>query len=450
MIFIEIKKMKKILIAHPEGNINNNPNLFAIVELLCDNDYHVDILAKKNNAIDQNSNFDNLRIIFYEDKNDNIECLIEEKYSLIVGVDQGIIIASELAKKQKIPYCLISYEIMFRDEYKNSLKQKEIEACKDISFSICQDPVRSYFLSRENEIPLSKIFHLPVSGQYIKRYPKSNFLYEELNITKDKKIALFAGSISKWSLIEDIAKQTDNWRKDWVLVLHDRYGNKPGFLKPLIKNRPQVYISQKTYTTPRELDKLICSADVGIGLYKSNFKRAIEGKNLVFVGLSSGKLFTYLKFGVPVITNEIGQISDMIRDNNCGLVVKNVSEIYPSEIEKTPNCRSNCSALFKKYFDFNKKGSQLLELVSDSIGGSVDNDKIRAFNRNSEFQYSQSHINQIEYFFNLARDIKKSKYYQLGVSLCNPHMFLWNNKLSRFVKSRIKSLLNIKSPKKYL
>ena len=333
-----------------------------------------------------------------------------------------------------------STKIMFSDEYKNPLKQKEIEACKDISFSICQDPVRSYFLSRENEIPLSKIFHLPVSSQYIKRYPKSNFLYEEFNIPKDKKIALFAGSISKWSLIEDIVKQTDNWSNDWVLVLHDRYGNKPGFLKSLIRNRPQIYISQKTYTTPRELDKLICSADVGIGLYKSNFKRAIEGKNLAFVGLSSGKLFTYLKFGVPVITNEIGQISDMIRNNNCGLVVKNVSEIYPSEIEKIPNCRSNCSALFKKYFDFNKKRSQLLELFSDAQANEIETNKIKEFNRDFGFRYSQSHIRQIENYFNLARSIKKSKYYLLGFSLLNPHLFVWNGKLVRFIRAKVRQL----------
>jgi len=431
--------MKNILFIHPEGNINNNLSLFAIIELLCDNDYHVDILAKRNNAINQDSYFDNLQIIFYEKENDlNIESLVKEKYSLIVGVDQGINTASKLAGIQKIPYCLISYEIMFGDGIRNILKQNEIESCKNLSFAICQDPVRSYFLSIENKIPINKIFNLPVSGKYIKRHSKSDFLYKELNIPKDNKIALFAGSISKWAMIEDLVKQTDNWSKNWVLVLHDRYGIKPKFLKSLIKKRSNIYISKKSFSTPRELEKLICSADVGIGLYKSNFERAIEGKNLAFVGLSSGKLLTYLKFGVPVITNEIGQISDMIRDNECGLVVNNVSEIYPSEIEKISNCRSNCSELFKKHFDFNKKSIQLLELFSDSIENDVDIDKIKEFNRDSEFQYSQSHIGQIEYYFNLARSIKKSKYYRLGFSLLNLHLFIWNNKLIRFIRSRVR------------
>ena len=33
--------MKKILLIHPEGNINNNPNLTGIVEILCENAHEV-------------------------------------------------------------------------------------------------------------------------------------------------------------------------------------------------------------------------------------------------------------------------------------------------------------------------------------------------------------------------------------------------------------------------
>ena len=433
--------MINILLVHLEGNINNNPNLFAIVELLCDDGYRVDLFVKKNPTIDQNSYITNLQRFFLDDTNiDDVERLEKKKYSLIIGVDSGIVIAAKIARKLNIPYCYISYEIMFADELGTEKKNDEIAACKDISFAICQDPVRSYFLSIENNISINKIFNIPVTGNYKKKYPKSDFLYEHLKIPKDKKIALFAGSISKWSMIEDIVKQTDSWPKNWVLVLHDRYGSNFGFLSSLIKNRPKIYISDKPLKTPDDLEKLICSADVGIGLYQSNFKTAIEGKNLAFVGLSSGKLITYLRFGVPVITNEIGQLSDIIRDKKLGQVVANVSEINPVEVEKIQNCRENCFEYFKEKFDFNRKANQLLQLVSDSIKENIDSNEIVAFNNDSEFHYSLSHTKQIEYYFNLARDIKNSKYYRLGHILYNPHLFIWNNKVTRFVRRVVRKV----------
>jgi glycosyltransferase involved in cell wall biosynthesis len=437
--------VKNILIIHPEGNINNNPNLFAIVELLCNNDYRIDILVRKNSAIDQSSHIDKLSFYFYT----NIDIpryVVKKKYSLIFGIDQGIIDASKLSKSRKTPICLISYEIMFADEYGLLKKKKEIEACKNISFAICQDPVRSYFLSRENSIPISRIFNIPVTSDSKKRYKKSYFLYNQLNIPRDKKIALFAGSISKWSMVEDIIRQSDLWPDNWVLVLHDRYGTTHNSITSLIKNRPRVYNSAVTFNTTQELDKLICSADVGLGLYKSNFKSANEGKNLVFMGLSSGKLITYLKYGVPVITNEIGQLSDIIRENELGLVISNIGEINPAKIDTIKSCRENCVAFFKEYFDFQKKGRQILELISDSINGSIDIKKIVSFNNDFHFEYSLSHIKQIEHYFNLAKQTFNSKYYRLGYFLLNPQRFFGNNKISKKIITRLqKTCMNLKT-----
>ena len=432
--------MTNILLIHPEGNINNNPNLFAIVELLCGNGYHVDLFVKKNPVLEQNSYIKNLQRFFLDDMNiDDVERLDKKKYSLIIGIDTGIVIASKIAQKLKIPYCYISYEIMFADELGTEKKNDEIAACKNISFAISQDPVRSYLLSVENNIPDNKILHVPVAGNSVTDLSDSDYLNNYLNIPKDKKIALFAGSISKWSMTADIVKQTDSWPKNWVLVLHDRYGRDLGFLSSLIKNRPQIYISDRSLKTPDDLEKLICSADVGIGLYQSNFESAYEGKNLVFMGLSTGKLITYLKYGVPVITNEIGQLSDYIRQYKLGQVVRDVNEINPAEIDRIPNCSGNCIRFFKEKLDLRLKSSQLLELISDSINGKIDNNKINSFNNDSSFSYSKSHIEQIKYYFNLARDLENSKYYRLGYSLYNPKLIF--NKSVKLIKSIVRKTI---------
>lgn len=39
--------MKKIMIIHPEGNLNNNPNHTGIVEILCEQGYLVDIYSPR-------------------------------------------------------------------------------------------------------------------------------------------------------------------------------------------------------------------------------------------------------------------------------------------------------------------------------------------------------------------------------------------------------------------
>ena len=162
--------MANILLVHPEGTINNNPNLFAIVELLCGNGYRVDLLVKRNPTIDQSSYIKNLQRFFLDDTNiDDVERLDKRNYSLIIGIDTGIVVASKIARRLNIPYCYISYEIMFADELGAVKKNDEIAACKNISFAICQDPIRSYFLSRENNISINKIFNIPVTGNYKKR-----------------------------------------------------------------------------------------------------------------------------------------------------------------------------------------------------------------------------------------------------------------------------------------
>jgi hypothetical protein len=243
-------------------------------------------------------------------------------------------------------------------------------------------------------------------------------------------------------MIEDMIIQSNKWPINWVLVLHDRYGQLPDFLAKLVDKNAHVFISKATINTPRELEKLICSADVGIGLYQSNFNSYYEGKNLVFLGLASGKLITYLKYGVPVITNEIGQLSDIIRDNNLGLVVSSVDKINLAEIDNIKDCRRNCMEYFEKHLSFNLKANQLLELISNSILRYNIDEKITSFNDSLDYDYSLSRLKQIEYYFNLAKYYENSKYYQLGYLLCNPYLLTKRREFVKFVKSMTKDLFH--------
>lgn len=380
---------KGILIIHPEGNINNNPNLSGIVEILCENDYFVDIVSPRRD-FSQLAPSEGSRMLLYDDRvtrilskisvlkgikrildHHRIRLYDRENYKLIIGVDRdGIIDASYLSQLMDIPYGLISYEIFFRDETSINFKNEEIDACKHIDFAVCQDEVRSSFLSEENHIPLEKIINIPVAGRGIKKWETTQYLHNTLNIPFDKKIALFMGSVAKWSMISELLQSVGNWPEEWVLVLHNRYGLN-SHVNKLIGNghSKSIYISSESYPKPEDLSKMLHSVDLGIALYKPTFEGIYSGNNLKYLGLSSGKIATYLQHGVPVLTNEKGLISNYIREYRAGFIIGDIDEI--SSVLKSINLkesyREGIYTLFKEKMDLDQQITRLLKTIEKMI-----------------------------------------------------------------------------------
>ena len=300
-----------------------------------------------------------LRILNYP----RFKQLDRENYKLIIGVDRdGIIEASYLSQLMGIPYGFISYEILFGDEIGSIFKKEEIGACKHIDFAVCQDEVRSSSLSEENHIPFEKIIQIPVAGRGLKKGEKTRFLHTLLNIPFDKKIALFMGSIAKWSMIPELVQSVDNWPDEWVLVLHNRYG-----LNTLIRDiqSKKIYISSESYSKPDDLSIMLHSVDLGIALYNPTFEGIYTGKNLKHLGLSSGKISTYLQHGVPVLTNEIGLLSDYIRSYDAGIVVCDMSEIsgFLNRFNLNEHFDEACFNLFSEKLDLNQHIDPLLKKI---------------------------------------------------------------------------------------
>ncbi len=74
---------KKILIIHPEGNINNNPNLTGIVEILCENNYLVHICSPTRKDICQESPCDGATLSLVDSKNKSFTAGFEQLASMI-------------------------------------------------------------------------------------------------------------------------------------------------------------------------------------------------------------------------------------------------------------------------------------------------------------------------------------------------------------------------------
>ena len=365
-----------ILIIFPEGNITNNPNMLSLIILLSQY-YQIYIVSERDKQNDLN-----IQINYYFLKKlcdnktfkKNIEYLNDifkdVIFSLIIGVDQGIRFADFIAKEHNTSLALISYEIFFKNEWDSLLKQQEIDACKNIKFAICQDSMRAYLLSQENNIPLDKIINVPISESYHGPYNRTTYLHEKLKIPNEKKIILYIGSFGEWTMTKELINSTNSWPEEWVLVLHPRYGVDATVIPFLdyIDNNPKVYLSSETKNYTYELENIICSADLGLVLYDINISSPFTGKNLLFVGLSSGKFSCFMKYRIPVVVNNNTNITDIVSEYNLGYVVSGVDDIglLLSDNDASP-LYDNCEFFFRKYLDFSIYSSLILLVIKKTV-----------------------------------------------------------------------------------
>lgn len=341
----------RIAIIHPEGNYNNNPNLSGIIEILAESGHLIDIYAPR--LLERDQTFERPGVsVFLTDATfapeDGFVLLpsrtdpsflsrspeiaeLQVKPDLVIGVDRGIIEACVLATCWQIPYALISYEIYFAVEAPEHFKVPEIAACANISFAVCQDAVRTRELCRENQIDPRKVIQIPVAGRKPRPGERTTLLHDALELSPERKIALYMGELSgKWSGIDDILLGTEAWPEEWALVLHHRYGNgsATGLVeKVMSRRRRNVYFSPFPTLPFSDLGELLYSVDVGLAFYHPDPSHIGSNRNLEFIGMASGKTSTYFQHGVSVITNQIGELSDLIGQHSLGYVVSDGTQI---------------------------------------------------------------------------------------------------------------------------
>jgi O-antigen biosynthesis protein len=371
-----------ILIVHPEGNINYNTNLFGLVELLGDAGHSVTYVAPRRANLDQESRIATVNIKLREDCKVHGPVLfpgVEEiddpatrrdfetwrGFDLVLGVDRGIIEAAQLARHYGISHALISYEIFFQAETSPAFVAPTTEACRDLSFATCQDSLRSRKLSLECGIAPDKIVHMPVAGRRFRSSDsKPRLLHEQFNLQPGTKTVLHMGSFADWTRAPYLLKSTHSWPEDWVLVIHERYGAANSEIIRDLGHPDRIRVSHATFANPDEMSNFVQSADLGVALYHPTYEHKWVGANLEHMGLSSGKISTYLQHGVPVAIHELGEISDWVRFYNAGQVFALDQPFVP----ESPDAFSleGCRQLFEKHLDLDRFAETLLKAVSSS------------------------------------------------------------------------------------
>lgn len=367
----------KITVIHPEGNINNNPHLSGFVDLLCESGFDVQVISPFKPQIyqKQTNSKVHLNLIHSPDSGDDfisgflqvndIELLKLSGCDLIIGVDRGIIEASQLASHFQSKLALISYEIFFAAECTAGFKETEIQACRGIEFAIVQDKVRAQNLNVENQIPLEKMLYSPVAApSWSSDFQKSDYLHKKFNIPHHKKIALFMGMVDFWSGITEMVDIFKGLGSEWELIVHNRYGMDARTNKFMQQIQcSNIHFSKIPFEDPKDLKILVQGADLGIAFYKPNFKSIYTGRNIAELGLASGKISSYLQYGTPILINEIGEMSRLVEDHNIGLVY-NPQTLQMLNTIDTHGARTRAFKFFKQHLDLNRFFPAILNKIN--------------------------------------------------------------------------------------
>jgi hypothetical protein len=234
----------RILFVHPEGNLANNPNLSAIIELLVRSGHDIIVRSRRSSfARHENPNVKMLEVPGrIQNKLMQLSCHprkwplgklaitlvppLTPPADVVIGVDrQGVMEGAVIARSKGIPIAYWSYEIFFATECSPDFKALERREACSVRFAVAQDDLRARLLSEETGIPNDRILRIPVAGTGTQPAARTRYLNEHFGIPADRRIAIFAGSVDEWTLARRLVESPLLWPDDWVLVMHHRYGD---------------------------------------------------------------------------------------------------------------------------------------------------------------------------------------------------------------------------------
>lgn len=406
--------MKKAVILFFEGYISVAPTIINLSEYLTRNGYSVKIISSKNEkfraydpkikgvSIKRDSfnlnlfhkivlwflawvKYHNLSAIyrdylaFISYEKFVIRELKSRKADLCIAVDTiGLAAITSLSSIKKLVY--LSLEIDFlgpsnlflgkeSNLLKKRIKAREKSALKRLALVVIQDKERLKLLCKENCWTLASVpyFLLPNSPNSLNENEKINHRYFRnlFGISEDSFLVLAAGMICDETMSYEIVVDFVSSPKDYVLVLHERVNKTIKYNRYLasieyIKN-PSIYLSLNPLLF-EDIYKIYQDCDIGLVLYNPKY-----GNNFSNIVFASGKLSHYLKFGKPVIVNDINGMRSLIESYKCGAVITEVGMIDEKIREirlDYENYSKGARKCFEDIFCFDKNVETLLSRIN--------------------------------------------------------------------------------------
>jgi len=287
--------------------------------------------------------------------------------SILIAKDpQGLLIASAL--KRKCRKNLIIYwplELWIGKDIKRMglkiFKSIEKKLNKYAFCTIEGGKERCDLLRKENKLADQLMISIPNSPLGKAKTVRNSYFNEKFNIPLDKKIVLHAGSATPGLMTYEVIGTLNTWPSDCVFVLHGLIGESVmKEIQKIIKRKKlsNVYLSSDMVTYD-QIHEVYSSADIGLLFFRP------DTINNRYIGLASGKLFQYMKAGIPVILNDLVGPRELVVENGFGVCVENVTEIgdgISRILQDEATYKRNAVQTFDR-FRFEPHHSKLVDLV---------------------------------------------------------------------------------------
>ncbi|MBM4053454.1 MAG: glycosyltransferase [Planctomycetes bacterium] len=366
--------MNKIALFIAHYTLGNSPSIINFIELL--SDYysvhlflkcvtlkHINVLKKANvKIVDLDSSRSPLNYFLERLKKEPLS------YKHYISFDPHGFVLCKLLFPDSRPF-YYSLELYLKNDhfglyYPKEIMEKERAEIHSISGLIIQSQEKESLFRNDYNLQSSiPSFLLPITYKGPSNRQKNNtYLRNKYAIGIDRKIALHLGGIAAWFSCIELA-MTFSHIQNWILFFHG-YGDKkylPDLQQALRKhNINNVIISDDTFENIEDVDKIVMSCDLGLAWYNdisTGFRTA---------GKSSGKIPSYMKFGLPVIAKKYPSTIQAIENTGSGLCVDNFNEI-PNAISKIEDnytiYSQNACAEYDKTYRFENYVRQILDFI---------------------------------------------------------------------------------------
>ncbi|MBU6279607.1 MAG: hypothetical protein KGN78_10215 [Actinomycetales bacterium] len=379
------RTQRHVVVFHPEGNADNNPVLHAWLQSLQRAGYRLTVIARTREH-QHESDIYKLRdygrwysklFRILVDRLGTIALaklvtlarfpdLLLRKHACVVGVDRhGLVQAWSAKGRRRLGF--LSFEIEFEDEVGKVKKSCERRAARDVDWWMSQDEMRASILIEQNQLRSDNYVVTPVAPSG--RPPKTEArLRDDLGIPRDVRVVMSMGSLARWTKIPEILESVNQWPDGWVLLVHERYSNTESALRALSPDfqraNNKIFLSSHRAVSPDDLAYVLAGIDCGLAFYQEEPNHPLLGKNLRFMGRSSGKVATFARHAVPVVTNLTAPVSDDIFRYNAGCRCESPADL-PKVLSSldTHASATGAQAYFDEVLDFDLSRESLLRLL---------------------------------------------------------------------------------------
>lgn len=278
-------------------------------------------------------------------------------YDWLVGFDPGgLVRAAALAERWGKPLVYHSLEIDAGDHPGKPLERK---LSARAVYSLSQDALRADLLARLNHLDRSRVF-VSTNSSIGGVLPERKRYFAERFPVGNRRVVLAAGTLLPICGIQGIIESVPDWPQDCVLVLHGWLPD-PEFrryVEAAVRGSERMFLSTDI-VAPEEKFELFQSADVGLVFFEP------RDVNLANAGGSAGKLYDFMRCGVPCIGNDIPGLRELLEDCGTGVAIAHYAQLPQalSEVARRRDSLSRrCLELFPEY-EFSREYASILRMT---------------------------------------------------------------------------------------